>query len=504
MTIQQIEFMPGQKVLPQADILLFCRGEIDDTGIDQVKRALETSQAGAVVLRRTPHLLPAYFDPITMDITCATFDGFAVTRAAFEAAGGLDMRMGEAAATDLVWRLLAKGYTVRYLPHAAVHMAPVAERPYADRLIESLLMRCKHGTVGDVWRGKVLILKAMRHPGIYGVVRGEVIKKTLGAFGAGIARFFKRSPAKQYAEFYGVDFWFSRGDYIQKETGHQPLVSVVIRTYKRPEVLRRTLESMRYQTYPHTEIVVVEDGGTQCREMLEQDFADLNIRYHPLERNVGRAAAANEGFCQAQGEYINLLDDDDYLMPEHIEIAVSELQAQETDLVFLRCIALEAVTESTEPYRFRVCNKMLLDFPRVDVFTMVRQCVTTDNGVLFRKELVQAVGGMRTELGAHEDWSLFLRMMAQGTWTLVPYATCCYNVPADKEAEAARLARYAVFDDALLQDDQLEYRLSAQQLKDFYDNTVHDLMYLKQLGRLDAFIDAEYEKLAQQNDRGAR
>lgn len=495
MTWRQIAFDAKTPLTPDADILLFCRGEVDEAGRECIRQALAAKGAGAVVLRRLPQEFPAYCDPVTMDIRCATFDGFAVRRAACEAVGGLDTRLGEAAATDLALRLTAAGYTVRYLPGAGVRQQQPSDIPYADRLVQSLMMRCKHGNLGDIWRGKVLILKALRHPGIYRVARGELIKKTLVAFVRCLGYCFKKRAAHGLAEFEGVDYALSRGDYRSHKPTNQPLVSIIVRTYKRPEVLRLTLESLRHQTYPNLEIVVVEDGGDSCRAMLKADFADLPIRYHPLMENVGRAAAANEGFRIAKGDYFNLLDDDDYLLPEHIEIALGEIDKNGADMVFLRCIALETVTESADPYRFKVCGKMLLDFPRVDVFTMVRRCVTTDHGVLFGRELIDKTGGMRTELGAHEDWSLVLRMMAAGSWAMVPYATCCYNVPADKEQERARLARYAEFDDALLHDDQLVYSLTARQLKGFYENTIHDFMYLKQHGKLDAYLDAEYEKL---------
>lgn len=495
MIVKQIVFQNNEPQAEDADILLFCRGQISKDSIENITYALTAGECGAVVPRTVPYAAEAYCDPVTLDINSATFDAFAVSAKAYNAIGGLDAALGEAAATDLVWRLRAAGYAVRYLPKATVTLAQQQQQSYGDTLTQSILMRCKHGSLGDVWRGKLLALKALAHPAAYQVRRGSVLKVLFGVAGKCISRFFARSTAKRFAEFHGAGLWFSRGQYCAQPPDGQPRVSLIIRTCKRPETLRKTLESLRHQTYKNFEIVIIEDDKALCGAMVAKEFSDLDVTYKAMGKNVGRAVAANEGFSIAKGDYLNLLDDDDYLMPDHIELAVAAAQKEQVDMVFLQGIALETQVVSKQPYQFMIHNKRLMNFPHVDVFTMARQCITPDNGVLFKKELLKQTGGMRTELGAHEDWSLWLRLITKGTWTVVPYASCCFVVPADEAAEHARLERYAAFDDALLQDDSLMYCVSAKELKQFYDNTIQDFMYLKQRKELDAYIDVQYRHI---------
>ncbi len=495
MVIKQIVWDNTLSAADGADILFFCRGVADNHCVEQIQEALTVGVCDAVVPRTYPWATQVCCDPVSLDMNAATLDAFAVSAKAYQAVGGLDIALGEAAATDLVWRLRAAGFAVRYLPQAQVALAQPTKKPYANRLAESLVMRCKHGTLGDVWRGKLLLLKAFAHPDSYQVRRGELLKAVCGVFGKAIARLFLRSNAKAFAEFCGVDYTFSRGEYQCPAVKGTPCVSLIVRTHKRPEVLRKTLESLRHQTYSNFEIVVVEDGEPLSETMIRNEFADLNIRYKATGENVGRAAAANEGFAIAQGTYLNLLDDDDFLLPEHIELAVAAAKQTGADIVFLRGIALETETVSQQPYQFIVRNRRLLDFPHIDVFTMAHQCVTTQNGVFFKRAICKKVGGMRTELGAHEDWSLFLRLMTRGRWTTVPYASCYYIVPANREAERARLETYSAYDAQLLDDNQLQYTLSAAELRAFYDNMIHDFMYLKQRGELHRYLDAEYERL---------
>ena len=96
-------------------------------------------------------------------------------------------------------------------------------------------------------------------------------------------------------------------------------VSIIVRTCGRPEILRGALESIRRQTYPDIETVIIEDGPDISRQMIYTDYSDLQLRYFSTGKRVGRAKAGNLGMTTAWGKYLIFLDDDDVLYPEHIE-----------------------------------------------------------------------------------------------------------------------------------------------------------------------------------------
>jgi hypothetical protein len=95
-----------------------------------------------------------------------------------------------------------------------------------------------------------------------------------------------------------------------------PLVSIVMCVYNRLENLRRNLARLQRQTYPNVEIVVVSNGGPRADDICA---AFPNVRYLHRETNSGDAAAPrNDGIKIARGEYVCMLDDDDFYFPEHI------------------------------------------------------------------------------------------------------------------------------------------------------------------------------------------
>lgn len=105
---------------------------------------------------------------------------------------------------------------------------------------------------------------------------------------------------------------------------NRPLVSIVIISYNRKDALRRCVQAARAQTYPNTEILIVDndsaDGGWQ---RIQTEFPDVQIiRMH---RNVGWPMAKNIASANVRGEFIYFLDDDLYLQDDAVETAIDIL-----------------------------------------------------------------------------------------------------------------------------------------------------------------------------------
>lgn len=98
-----------------------------------------------------------------------------------------------------------------------------------------------------------------------------------------------------------------------------PVVSVVIPTHGRAQLLARAIRSVLAQTYSRLEIIVVDDAShDNTRDIVEQ-FGDSRIRYIRHQTNKGGSAARNTGIRAATGEYVAFLDDDDEWGPEKTE-----------------------------------------------------------------------------------------------------------------------------------------------------------------------------------------
>lgn len=81
-------------------------------------------------------------------------------------------------------------------------------------------------------------------------------------------------------------------------------VSIIVRTCGRPEVLRGALESIRKQTYPNVETVVIEDGLEISRQMICTEYSDLQLRYISTGKRVGRAKSWKFGYEGSTGKVL--------------------------------------------------------------------------------------------------------------------------------------------------------------------------------------------------------
>ena len=92
---------------------------------------------------------------------------------------------------------------------------------------------------------------------------------------------------------------------------NQPLVSVLIGTYNRAQLLPRAVNSVLRQNYDNLEIIVVDDASTDSTSQVVKAFGDSRVKYIRHKQNKGIAAVSNTAFEHCKGEFIALLGDDD-------------------------------------------------------------------------------------------------------------------------------------------------------------------------------------------------
>jgi hypothetical protein len=112
----------------------------------------------------------------------------------------------------------------------------------------------------------------------------------------------------------------------------QPLVSIVILTYKGKPVIQRCLDSVRKSTYRPIEVIVVDnasiDGTLEILQRISQDWDSIRIVRN--QENLGYAGGNNVGLREAQGKYVILLNDDTVVTSDWIEPIVSAFEDDDT------------------------------------------------------------------------------------------------------------------------------------------------------------------------------
>ena len=128
-----------------------------------------------------------------------------------------------------------------------------------------------------------------------------------------------------------------------------PLVTIIVPVYNTEKCLRRCLDSICGQTYPHLEILCVNDGSTDGSAAILEEYAarDKRIRIFTQE-NAGQSVARNIGLHHATGEWITGVDSDDYLEIDTIETACANISGEVDIISFGVRIVWESVEEDPQ------------------------------------------------------------------------------------------------------------------------------------------------------------
>lgn len=185
------------------------------------------------------------------------------------------------------------------------------------------------------------------------------------------------------------------------------LVSVVISCYNHENYLRDAIESVLAQTYPHFEVIVVDDGSTDQSWEVARGFSE--VRCIKQDNKGTPAATRNRGLQDSRGEYVVFLDGDDRLLPNALEIGVRHLESH-PDCAFAagrcRSMSIERKSLSTFPLSGETDHYRAL---------LIKNYILTPGSVIFRRAPVNELQGFNAsvEIKGSDDYDMYLRIAAK-------------------------------------------------------------------------------------------
>ncbi|MGC1854671.1 MAG: glycosyltransferase family 2 protein [Candidatus Aquirickettsiella sp.] len=113
-----------------------------------------------------------------------------------------------------------------------------------------------------------------------------------------------------------------------------PIFSIIVPTYNRPQMIKRTIKSICNQTFTDFEIIIVNDGSSHNYENSFGEFKNINLKIITNLSNQGVAQARNIGLIAAQGKYISFIDDDDEFVETFLESTYQKLHSTSDQIGF--------------------------------------------------------------------------------------------------------------------------------------------------------------------------
>lgn len=190
---------------------------------------------------------------------------------------------------------------------------------------------------------------------------------------------------------------------------NENLVSVVIPTYKRPDMVSRAVDSVLKQTYPNIEIIVVDDNGlgSECQKKTYESLMPIidNIRYIAHVENKGGSCARNTGWKNSSGEFITFLDDDDEISGKKIERQVACLL--EHDSTWGACYSAYHVLKQDGTIQKSTHHREGDVYIQALMRTMF---MGSGSNLLLRKKVVDYVGGYDESFVRNQDIEFMTRV----------------------------------------------------------------------------------------------
>jgi glycosyltransferase involved in cell wall biosynthesis len=192
----------------------------------------------------------------------------------------------------------------------------------------------------------------------------------------------------------------------------EPLITVIIPTFRRPKLLRRAILSVLSQTFPAFQVCVYDnasDDDTQ-KVVAELGKTDSRIKYWCHEQNIGVVANFNYGLKEVNTPFFSFLSDDDLLLPHFFEQAIQSL-ASNPDVMFYAgssiMVAGNKVTEIKKGQgRFGYFS------PPEGVLEILSTGGLLWTSIVFRSEVRDSVGVLNAEVGSPIDTDFQLRIAA--------------------------------------------------------------------------------------------
>lgn len=182
-----------------------------------------------------------------------------------------------------------------------------------------------------------------------------------------------------------------------------PLISIVIPCYNDPYHIKESVDSAIAQTYWNKEIIVVDDGSNlETKEVLAN--IKFNIDLLITQENKGLSTARNAGIKQSKGQFILVLDSDDFFEPEFCAKAATVLQTSE-NIKIATC------------YARRFNEEGIIDIFKpvggtIEKFLLFNAAI---GNALFRKKDWEIITGYDEEMvQGYEDWEFYIRLLAGG------------------------------------------------------------------------------------------
>lgn len=207
-----------------------------------------------------------------------------------------------------------------------------------------------------------------------------------------------------------------------------PLISIITTSYNYERYIGRSIDSVLEQSYENWELIIVDDCSRDGSWDVISQYKDRRIRAFQNEVNLGACATYNKAYSYCNGSLIASLDSDDVFLPEKLAIQAAEFERHPE--IGISGTKIEVIDESGKIVPDSAVAAWFNDSRDLNVPSeWVWENHLCHSSVIIRKEVHDAIGGLREELTYTPDWNMWIRALAAGArFSMVDQVLLQYRV----------------------------------------------------------------------------
>lgn len=193
-----------------------------------------------------------------------------------------------------------------------------------------------------------------------------------------------------------------------------PIITIVLTTYRRPDLLKRAIKSVLNQTYPHFEIRVYDDASGDETEKVVSEFArsDSRVHYYSHEKNMGCLGNVNFGIARVNSPLWTALSDDNLFLPDFLKTAVRDLDENPQALFCAQQVIF--MTDEGKIHTVSLVNGWRSGFYSTE--EGLPTCINDPSifgGAIYRRRAIEEVGLLDPETAEVSDWDYTFRAVSR-------------------------------------------------------------------------------------------
>lgn len=210
----------------------------------------------------------------------------------------------------------------------------------------------------------------------------------------------------------------------------KPLISVILPVHNAQKYLIEALESLRYQTYPHFEVIAIDDASTDDSYKILKSYAKIDSRFKVIRNKVNLkiAKTLNLGITKAKGEFIARMDADDISLPNRFQKQVKFLTSHPGVVV----VGGQCLTIDTNSH---ITGKKLFPTNHIAIHELMYTANPLQHpSIMIRRSLLpKAFSWYNSHLTPAEDLDLYFRLGKFGLFANLKSVVLMYRQHGDSE-----------------------------------------------------------------------